>query len=156
MLSLAGRDQTVACFASTDAEPDTLTFLAGLWQQGRAVLLPVLTGTREPMWAWCSGPGELRPGFRGIPEPTGTPLTARALGAAALVIVPALLATQRGDRLGTGGGWYDRALLHRAPDASVAAVLDGVDVVDTLPRDPWDLRVDLLVTEHGVTRTATE
>ncbi|MFV0452659.1 MAG: 5-formyltetrahydrofolate cyclo-ligase [Propioniciclava sp.] len=156
LLSLAADHSTVGCFASVGDEPDTRGVLASLWDRGLAVLLPVLTGQREPAWAWCTGADDLAPGVRGIPEPRGARLGAPALGAASLIIIPALLATRAGDRLGTGGGWYDRALGHRAPDATVAAVLSEEEIVATLPTEPWDLRVDVLVTEHGTHPTVAE
>ena len=114
------------------------------------VLLPVLAGRRTPDWAWYAGPAALRPGWHGIPEPTTPPLGPDALGAVSLVVTSALAATASGERLGTGGGWYDRALTHRSPDAVVAALVNEREVLGHLPTEPWDVRVAALVTEAGV------
>lgn len=156
LLGLTADHTAIACYISTPTEPGTWPLLEALWRRGLAILVPVVRDRSQPSWAWCSGPDELRTGFRGIPQPTGPALGNEALGICSMIIVPALMATPRGDRLGTGGGWYDRALLHRAPAAPIAVVLDSRNVVDTLPVEPWDVRADLLVTEDGVSATVTE
>lgn len=68
-----------------------------------------------------------------------------------LVLVPGLAFDGAGGRLGRGGGFYDRFL----PGAS-RAVLIGVcwsgQVVDTVPTEPHDARVHMLLTEDGLRR----
>lgn len=143
----------VACYASVGAEPDTWAVIDALRGAGVRVLLPVLAGRRHPAWAWYAGPDALRPGFRGIPEPTGPVLGTDALGEVSFVWASALLVAPDGVRLGTGGGWYDRALASAAPEATVGVLVDDEEVTDTLPRDPWDVPVDLVVTPTRTLRT---
>jgi 5-formyltetrahydrofolate cyclo-ligase len=74
----------------------------------------------------------------GIPAPmAAAPLQAHEL---ALLLVPALAMDQRGIRLGSGGGWYDRL---RADPAwrllPALAVLPAACVAPSLPADPWDV-----------------
>jgi 5-formyltetrahydrofolate cyclo-ligase len=64
-----------------------------------------------------------------------------------------LAATPSGDRLGTGGGWYDRALRYAAPDALIGVLLRDREVLDVLPVEPFDRAVDLIVTESRTIRT---
>jgi 5-formyltetrahydrofolate cyclo-ligase len=66
-----------------------------------------------------------------------------------LVIVPALAADRLGNRLGKGGGSYDRALARCAPGARVVALLFDGELVPRLPRDPWDRPVSDVVTPAG-------
>lgn len=157
LLALAEGHAVVACHLSLPPEPDSWALVEELAARGVRVLLPVLHRRRTPAWGWWAGRSGLVKGFRGIPEPAdeargpaGDALGPDALRAASLVVTTALLATPAGFRLGTGGGWYDRALAFRAPDAVTAAVLDSAEVVDALPVDPWDVPVDALVTEAGV------
>lgn len=140
-----------ALYASMPSEPGTDELLEALVVRGWRVLLPVLR--REPDWAWFAGWEALRPGWQSIPEPTSARLGAEALGWASLVIVSCLGVDPDGYRLGVGGGWYDRALLHRAPDATVLAWARADEVVDRVPREPFDLPVDGFVTEDGITWT---
>jgi 5-formyltetrahydrofolate cyclo-ligase len=61
-------------------------------------------------------------------------------------VVPALAVDHRGARLGRGGGYYDRALSHARPDATLVAVLFDDELVDHLPAEPHDRPVDAVVT----------
>ena len=49
-------------------------------------------------------------------------------------------------RLGQGGGWYDRFLAGVGPDCVVIGVCFDEQLVDTLPSDPHDVPVTLIVT----------
>lgn len=74
----------------------------------------------------------------GIPAPVAAaPLEAHAL---ALLLVPALAIDQRGIRLGSGGGWYDRLRADPAwRQLPALAVLPAACVAPSLPADPWDV-----------------
>lgn len=150
LLGLAERHPVVACYLSVPPEPSTRALVEALDAAGSRVLLPTLAGRRTPDWAWYARGDDLVEGWHRIPEPPGTGLGASALRLASLVIAPALAVTPRGERLGTGGGWYDRALGHAAPGAVVAAVVNDTEVLDAIPTEPWDLRVGVVVTESGV------
>ena len=142
---------TVAAYVSADEEPDTLRLVAWLSARRVRVLLPLLTdgsGHRlpEPAWAAYEGPGALRVGTLGLLEPTTAPVPARQLPEAELVVCPGLAANVSGDRLGRGGGWYDRALLHAGQSTPVVVLLNRDEVLDAIPVQPWDRRVDRLAT----------
>lgn len=138
--------RVVACYVARPEEPDTAGLLTALREAGVQVLLPVLT--REPDWAWFAGPDQLTPGPFGISQPTSVRLGASALALADVIWLPGLAGTVGGVRLGTGGGWYDRALLHARPDAPRGLLLFDDEVRDQLPHDPWDQPIDLIVTER--------
>jgi 5-formyltetrahydrofolate cyclo-ligase len=135
----------VAAYTSRADEPDTAHLLQQLLAAGTRVLLPVLT--TAPDWAWYTGDAALVPGPRGIAQPSGARLGAGALAEADWIWLPGLAGTPSGDRLGTGGGWYDRALAQARPDARRGLLLFDSEVVHELPTDPWDEPVHLLVTE---------
>jgi len=136
----------VAAYASLRGEPDTAALIEYLRLADVRVLLPVLR--REPGWAWYTGADDLVPGPLGIPSPPGPPLGPESLGEADWVWLPGLAGTPDGRRLGTGGGWYDRALAHARPDTRLGLLLYDDEVLDDLPTDDWDRNVDLLVTER--------
>jgi 5-formyltetrahydrofolate cyclo-ligase len=150
--SLADRmPDTVAAYLSMGAEPGSLQLVAWLAAHEVRVLLPVLShpvGGRldKPAWAPYEGPDALRTGAFSILEPTGDPLPSEQLPEAELIVCPGLAANRRGDRLGRGGGWYDRALKHASQSAPVWLLLNDDEVLDTIPIQPWDRRVDVIIT----------
>ena len=70
-----------------------------------------------------------------------------------VVLLPGLLFDRRGGRLGRGRGYYDR-LLGRVPDSTVrVGVTSDRAVVDAVPMEAHDERVDWIVTESGMSYT---
>lgn len=149
---------TVALYLAVEHEPDCSELIAWLHTGGARVLLPVLgrhpdgSPRRRPDWAEYAGPDRLRSGFRGIPEPTTDPLGEVGLLRADVIIAPALAATSTGDRLGTGGGWYDRALTFAVPGSVTVALLNDDEVLEALPVQSFDRAVDVLATPTRLIR----
>lgn len=140
---------TVALYASRAAEPDTAELITELDRRGWRVLLPVIR--RAVDWAEFRGWDQMAVGWGAIPQPAGPRLGAAALSSASLIVVPCTAIGRDFSRLGTGGGWYDRALLHRSADAAVIALVREADVFDTVPTEPHDVAVDGYITESGTT-----
>lgn len=138
----------MACYVSVGSEPPTCLLVKRLHARGVRVLLPVLAGRRAPHWAWYTGPEHLVPGWHGIPEPDGPALGADALAEVTFVWTSALAVSPGGDRLGTGGGWYDRALTHAAPGTTVGTLVHDREILTEVPVDPWDRPVDVIVSER--------
>lgn len=136
----------VAAYVARAGEPSTQQLIDALLGAEVAVLLPVLGP--DPAWAWYAGADHLVPGRRGILQPDGPNLGAGALEQAGFVWLAGLAGTADGRRLGTGGGWYDRALAWARPDATRGLLLFDDEVVDEVPTEDWDRPVDLIVTER--------
>lgn len=146
--------KTVAAYLSGGSEPGTLQLVAWLAAQGVPVLLPVLTGPDgtalpEAAWAPYDGPDALRVGVRSILEPTSAALPASAVAQADVVICPALAADAAGDRLGRGGGWYDRALAW-ADESDLWVLLNDDEVLEVVPTQSWDRQMHVIVTGDRV------
>lgn len=73
-----------------------------------------------------------------------------SLGGVTAVVMPALAVTSAGDRLGQGGGWYDRLLQRCAPGVRSIAVCFDEQVVDALDVEAHDMTVDIIVTDVRV------
>ncbi|MES2460936.1 MAG: 5-formyltetrahydrofolate cyclo-ligase [Armatimonadota bacterium] len=97
-------------------------------------------------------PGEtaLRPGPFGIREPDPKQVSEADPNVLDLVIVPAVMLSEQGDRLGYGGGYYDRFLPKLRPSSIRIGALPDALVSPTLPRDPWDVPLNLIVTEQQI------
>jgi 5-formyltetrahydrofolate cyclo-ligase len=138
--------RVVAAYAARPGEPSTQQLVDALLAAEVAVLLPVLGP--DPDWAWYTGADHLVAGRREILQPDGPRLGAGALERAGFIWLPGLAGTRDGRRLGTGGGWYDRALAWARPDATRGLLLFDDEVLDDVPTEDWDQPVDLIVTEQ--------
>ena len=124
-----------------------------VWQlrlpPGVRYCLPVLGDDRQLRFApWRPGEALVANRF-GIPEPAeAQPLPAEAM---ALIVLPLVGFDATGQRLGMGGGWYDRSLAFRrdraAPPPWLVGVGFAVQQIDALPVEPWDVPLDAVCTE---------
>jgi 5-formyltetrahydrofolate cyclo-ligase len=137
-----------AAYVPEESEPGHGRIPAAFTQLGSRVLLPVVPPSGSEL-AWAVDTGRLTPGRYGLLEPMGPRLGATAIGTADVVVLPALGVDRAGVRLGRGGGYYDRALLHVRPDAALVAVVFDDEFVDELPAEPHDRRVTAVVTPSG-------
>lgn len=147
------RHGTVALFLPTDGEPDLEPSVAGLRATGWFPHLPVVGPGRSMAFApWQPG-AELRPNRFGVAEPV---VPAGALVGAErmdVVVVPCVGLDREGHRVGFGAGFYDRALAGLPVGRPlVVGVAFEVQVVDEVPVRPWDVPVDVVLTEAGVHR----
>lgn len=138
-----------ALFVPTPLEPD-LSLTLGAFDRA---LLPILIDEagapyRSPRWGlWEAGHALVTPS-RPPAQPCGGAMGAESLTEADLIVIPALAASSDGARLGQGGGWYDRALIHRRPGVPVVAVIFDDEVLDPgeIPTEAHDVPIDMIVT----------
>ena len=149
LTSSMGEVTLPALFVPTPLEPD-MSLTLGLFEHA---LLPVLLDEAgaplgEPRWGlWEAGRALVTLG-RPPAQPDGEARGAESLKEADLIVIPALAASADGTRLGQGGGWYDRALMHRSPGVPVVAVIFDDEVLEAgvIPAEPHDVPVDAIVT----------
>lgn len=122
----------VMLFESLPTEPDTSGWYA--WCAAHDVLAyaPLVSGADLLVV-----PGDLDPSVLDV------------------VVVPGLAFTTSGLRLGQGGGHYDRFLARLRPDCITVGVGFAEQLVDAIPTEPHDVRLDLVVTDSPATATAT-
>ena len=145
---------TIAAYYSIGAEPGTHSLVYALWKRGSYVLLPVLRPDGDLDWASYEGPESLVPGPRGLLEPGEPPRGPGAVARADAVLVPALAVDRAGNRLGRGGGSYDRALARVGPLVPLIALVYDGELVDRVPAEPHDVRVRAVVSPaSGMTVT---
>jgi 5-formyltetrahydrofolate cyclo-ligase len=129
---------TVAAYYSMGTEPETHRLVFGMWKRGTYVILPRLLPDGDLEWASYEGPDSLVPGPRGVLEPSEPSRGVEAISRAALVLVPALAVDHRGQRLGRGGGSYDRALTRVGERVPVVALLYDGELIEQVPAEPHD------------------
>jgi 5-formyltetrahydrofolate cyclo-ligase len=143
---------TVAAYYSVGTEPDTHGLVFALWKRGSYVVLPVLLPDGDLDWASYEGPDSLAPGPRGLPQPVEPARGPGTVARADVVLVPALAVDARGNRLGRGGGSYDRALARVSGQVPTIALLYDDELVPSVPAEPHDRAVGAVARPaHGVT-----
>lgn len=129
-------------------EIETRDLLAFLVSSGMDVVVPrildMVTGTME-LVSWHPGMPHHLNRF-GIEEPVGGTVVSRK--DVDLWIVPSLGVDKAGNRLGYGAGFYDRMLKDTA--GVKAGLLPESCVVDALPVEPYDVPLDVVITQNGV------
>jgi 5-formyltetrahydrofolate cyclo-ligase len=131
------RAATVAAYVSVGSEPGTGALLEELSELGKRVILPVLLPDLDLDWGSWRGSASLIRARYGLLEPADR-LGAEAVATADVVIVPGLAVSDRGDRLGQGGGSYDRALGRVPVGTPVVCLLYDGEVGRDVPVDPHD------------------
>jgi len=150
-LPLMQRARRIAAYLAINGEIDCAGLIRTAWNRGREVYLPVLQGEALFFRRYRRNT-LLVPNRFGIPEPTGEPLL-RAI-ALDVVIAPLVAFDQVGNRLGMGGGFYDRTfsfLRYRKSwrHPRLLGFAYQMQRVDNLPAQSWDVPLDAVVTESS-------
>lgn len=143
--------RTLALYVAADGEIDPSRILERAWADGKRVFLPQLrAGNRLGFREYRRG-ARLRRNRFGIPEP----LQGRRMLPSGLdvVLLPLVAFDRRGNRLGMGGGFYDRTFARlrrggvRAP--SLIGLAHGFQQVAQLTEQPWDVPLRGVLTDDG-------
>jgi len=147
----------VAGYWATDGE-----IALNMWQlrlpQNVQYCLPVLHEDGCLRFAPFAPGTYLKTNRFGIPEPDIPASTLLPAAAMALVVVPLVGFDADGNRLGMGGGWYDRSFAFRqtqpAPPYLVGAAFAMQQVHAGLSPQPWDVSLDAVCCETHVVQAA--
>lgn len=140
----------IFCFVSRPEEADT-----------HAIILHALTEHKTIAVPRCEGDGimhayvirdfyrDLQPGKYGIPEPGGG-CTRMVPADFDLLLVPCCSCTHDGQRLGFGGGYYDR-YLPKTSAVTISLCREKL-ISPEIPAEPFDQNMDIVLTEAGIFR----
>jgi len=133
----------IALFASMHDEVPTDIALERWPKMGKRVVVPRVEG--DIMRFYDYSPEQMTVGAFGISEPTS--VVECPPSDIDLIIVPARAFTSRGERLGRGGGFYDKYMSQTQFRAAKVGIAFRCQIFDSLPCDAHDIRVDEVVTE---------
>lgn len=141
------RARTLALYWPADGEADVRALAVHARARGKRVYLPAVGHAGKMHFApWPRG-ARLRRNRYGIPEPVGGRRASAAL--LDLVLMPLVAFDRQGNRLGMGGGYYDRALAARRRRPMRIGVAFALQEAAAIPAQPWDVPVEAVITEHG-------
>lgn len=130
-----------------------VTYLAeDAWEQGKKVWLPVTQG-KEMKFVRYKKDMVLNIGNYGIMEPDSDEVLES--GGNTLIVMPGAVFSEKGDRIGYGGGYYDRYLAEYPQCRTCAAAYD-FQIVAELPAEEHDIRPEFVITEEKVICSQTQ
>lgn len=142
--------KAVLLFASFRTEPDTHLLIKDCLKQQKRVFLPRVNISKRELEIKEIDPSEeLIKGHWGIPEPPDR-APSRDINEADLIIVPGLCFDRKGGRIGYGAGYYDKLLSNLKRPVPVVAIAYDEQIVETVPIETHDKRVDIIVTDREV------
>ncbi|MCC5791730.1 MAG: 5-formyltetrahydrofolate cyclo-ligase [Legionellaceae bacterium] len=132
--------------------------LAALWRsaplQGKHCAFPVLTEEKKLLFIPATPASPFTYNRFGIAEPDIAHDTAIPPQQFDLIFLPLVAFDGAGNRLGMGGGYYDRTLAEERGKLLVGLAYDFQKVPQLLPR-PWDIPLDLIITPSGILHVST-
>ena len=141
----------ILCYYSMPNEVDTLAFISEMLKQKKCIALPVCKSKGIMNFYLLETLSDVRPGAYGIPVPLKTNQPVNLYGKT-VMIVPGLAFMPTGERLGQGGGYYDRFLRnHSLPglvvhdDFRTIGICYDFMLRDKLPFELHDCRVDNVI-----------
>ncbi|MET3920523.1 5-formyltetrahydrofolate cyclo-ligase [Arthrobacter sp. UYEF20] len=166
-----GGTGTFAAYLGVGSEPPTLPLLSALHDAGHHVLLPVCEPGLELSWVyWTPASGFVRSRYAPIREPVGERHGPEIMQSALGIVLPATAVDFSGNRIGQGGGYYDKFLArlasiwpgHNQPDDGggpplalpTAAVVYDAEVLParSIPAESFDRKVSAALTPGGLIR----
>jgi 5-formyltetrahydrofolate cyclo-ligase len=141
-------------FASFRSEVNTLDAIAQLLINGKRIVLPKVDRERHVLLLYeVKGIEELTAGYMNIPEPAVlTEERMVDINNVDAVIIPGAGFDAEGNRIGYGGGYYDRLLSSLTHHVPVVAPAYEEQIVESVPTEPHDIRADMIVTDRRVIR----
>lgn len=141
------RAKRVFFFVSTRQEVDTHPLVKQALAEGKQVCVPRCLPGGQMALCRISDLDALRPGAYGILEPNAD-CPRVAPETVEFALIPCVACTRRGDRLGQGGGYYDR-FLPGYPGAAALVCREAL-LLDWIPTEAHDRAIPLVITEKGV------
>jgi len=145
----------IAFYLSNDGEIDLSLLIKHAWQQGKQVYLPVLAEPNtQKLWFIPYTPTtKLKNNRFGIAEPVQLPKTRlRKTLSLDLILMPLVAFDQQGNRVGMGGGFYDRSLAFLKNrqhwlKPNLLGVAYELQKQEQLEINPWDVPLQAIATE---------
>ncbi len=146
----------IACYLANDGEINPQYIIEAAWQARKQVYIPVLSPFQRKLYfAPYAENSTLETNRFGIPEPVCKPSQWIRPWQLNLMLLPLVAFDDKGNRLGMGGGFYDRSLAYlQNRDYSCRPKLIGLahelQRTDSLVTNSWDIPLDKIATEERI------
>jgi len=146
--------QHIACYLANDGEIDPYLLIEHAWFANKDIYLPVLSPIKDSLYF---APYDINSEFKlnrfNIAEPICHPSDWIKASQLDLILLPLVAFDLAGNRVGMGGGFYDRTLAYlqhrrhwRKP--TLMGLAHEIQKVDNLDRQNWDIPLNGIITEE--------
>lgn len=146
--------QHFALYLSNDGEINTAPLIAALRSAGKTLYLPVLHpfATGYLLFQHYEVHTPLQPNRFAIAEPVLNCAQVKPVAELEVIFTPLVAFDASGQRLGMGGGFYDRTLsqLPRPHHCAIIGLAHNCQQVAQVPVEPWDQPLDAIITPAHV------
>lgn len=156
-LEVFNQAKSILMYVSFRSEVDTTGFLQDILDMGKTLVVPAVDTRRKLLKLYkINNLPELVPGYMGIPEPAVSEDRRANLKDIDLVVIPGAGFDIKGNRLGYGGGYYDRLLSYEARQPAnvehipTVALAFEEQIEEEIPAEPHDIKIDMIVTDERV------
>jgi 5-formyltetrahydrofolate cyclo-ligase len=140
--------RVIALYYAVENEVETRDIIEHALAHEKKVFCPKISIEERPAFAQISSVADLRAVPCSVaPEPRRNVALTRADQEGAIVLVPGVAFDCKGNRIGRGGGWYDRALEWFDRQALFIGLAYEFQIVDWFPLQHWDKKVHCVITE---------
>ncbi|MEH6756501.1 MAG: 5-formyltetrahydrofolate cyclo-ligase [Parasphingorhabdus sp.] len=145
LAKLIAQSEVIALYSATGSEAPTARLAEYLTETGKTLAFPAFMGDSPLEFRRVDNIDLLEAGYRNIAEPnTDCPAVTPDL-----IITPLIAFDRSMGRLGQGGGHYDRTFA-KYPDALRIGLAWSVQETDSVPRQPHDMFLHMIVTESEI------
>lgn len=138
--------KTIGITLSMEREVNTYAIIEKAWEEGKAIVVPKCNReTRTMTFRQITNFEQLETVYMNLREPDPSITEEVSVEEIGLLLVPGVAFTRKGERVGYGGGYYDRYLVNYK-EKTLSLVFD-FQIVSHIPVEPFDKTVQKIITE---------
>ena len=149
------QSQHIAIYLHNDGEIATTELITALWQLGKSVYLPIL----HPFTAGYlvfqryQATTAMTANKYGIAEPKLNCEEIKVAAELDLILTPLVAFDAQGQRMGMGGGFYDRTFANQPlAQRRMIGLAHDCQRVDNIPTEAWDVPLPVVITPSTIYR----
>ncbi len=150
-------------YVSFRSEVNTKRYLEDILKMNKRLILPVVDTRHTLLKLYeIKDTSELAPGYMGIPEPDVRENRRTTIKDIDLLVIPGTGFDIKGNRLGYGGGYYDRLLSYESKQLAEVEHITTIalafeeQIGEEIPAEPHDIQVDMIITDKQLIRCTNQ
>ena len=142
----------IFAYMSYNQEVKTRGIIEMALASGKRIAVPKVYG-RDIKFKYINSVNDCINGYMGIPEPDEGCLCADNVEKKVLLLMPGLAFDKEGNRIGYGGGYYDRYLnVHRDTEFTKIALGYDFQLMEKIENEAFDVKADIVITPSAIIR----